>query len=206
MPVPPNERRPDHPLDSQFIDRWSPRAFSPAPVPRDVLNTLFEAARWAPSCFNEQPWLFLVATEKDDLVRFGDLLSTGNQVWATRAPVLAFLFARRVFSHTGRPNRTFMFDCGAAWMSLALQACKLGLFAHAMAGFKREELYGELGVSPDDYEAICAIAIGSYGDVALLPPDVAAREKPNDRRPISSFVVYGRMGQDAGTEAADSAS
>lgn len=198
MTIPVNERRAEHPIDEQFLDRWSPRAFSPTPLPTEVLDSLFEAARWAPSCFNEQPWLFLIATEKDDLVRFGSLLSAGNQVWATRAPVLAFLFAKRAFSHNGKPNRTFMFDCGAAWMSLALQARKLGLFAHGMAGFRREEVYGELGVSQDDYEVICAIAIGSYGDPALLPPDVAAKEKPNDRTPMSSFVFYGRMDTPAG--------
>ncbi|MCU0612991.1 MAG: nitroreductase family protein [Candidatus Eisenbacteria bacterium] len=193
-----NERRADRPVDAQFLDRWSPRAFSPAPVPQDVLDSLFEAARWAPSCFNEQPWLFLCARERPDLDQFRGLLLDSNRVWADRAPVLAYLFARKTFERNGKPNRWAMFDCGAAWMSLALQARRLGLYAHAMAGFRREDTYEELGVPAADYEVICAIAIGSYGDPAVLPPDVAAREKPNDRKPISSFVIYGRMDKPAG--------
>jgi len=193
MATPPNDRHPDHPIDDQFLDRWSPRAFSPTPVSADVLDSLFEAARWAPSCFNEQPWLFLCATEEPDLDRFRRLLRDSNRVWADRAPVLVYLFARKTFSRNGKPNRTATFDCGAAWMSIALQARKLGLYAHAMAGFRRDDTYGELGVPAADYEVICAIAIGYYGDPELLPPEVAAKEKPTDRRPSASFVTHGHM-------------
>lgn len=198
MNPPANERRANHPIDDRFLDRWSPRAFDTTPVSRDILDSLFEAARWAPSCFNEQPWLFLCAHEEPDLDLFRRLLRDSNRVWADRAPVLCYLFARMAFSRNGKPNRWEKFDCGAAWVSLALQARKLGLYAHAMAGFRRDDTYDELGVPAEDYEVICAIAIGYYGDPALLPPDVAAKEKPNDRKPMSSFVVYGRMNKPAG--------
>lgn len=184
-------RLPDHAVDPQFPDRWSPRAFSPEPVSRATLDSLFEAARWAPSCYNEQPWLFLCAHEQPALDLFRRILLDGNRIWADRAPVLCYLFARRAFSRNDKPNRWAAFDCGAAWMSLALQARKRGLHAHAMAGFRREEAHTELGVSPAEYDVMCAIAIGRYGDPSALPAEVAAREKPTDRRPIGSFVVWG---------------
>lgn len=189
MSVEGSARVPQWPVDPQFVDRWSPRALDPSPLPRHTLMSLLEAARWAPSCFNEQPWLFVAADQEPWLSTLKGLLSDANRRWAQQAPVLLVLFAKKTFSHSGKTNRWAWFDCGAAWMSLALQARKLGLFAHAMAGFDRERAYEATGVSRDEYEAICAIAVGRYGDPALLPPDVAAREHPTPRDPLDEHVV-----------------
>jgi nitroreductase len=136
-----NPRVPEARVDPLFIDRWSPRAFSPEPIPSETLASLFEAARWAPSCYGEQPWLFLYAARPHDLELFRSLLVDGNRVWADRAPALAFAFARLKFSRNGKPNRWAQFDTGAAWMSLALQARTLGLYTHGMGGIHAERVH-----------------------------------------------------------------
>jgi len=105
-----------------FLDRWSPRALSPEPISEHHLAALFEAARWAPSCYNEQPWLFLYATSMEDRQRFASALVEKNRAWASRAPLLVFLATRRHFASNGKPNRHAGFDAGAAWMALAIQA------------------------------------------------------------------------------------
>lgn len=186
-----NPRIPDTEVDSQFLDRWSPRAFDPTPLTREQVASLFEAARWAPSCYNEQPWLFLYATSAADRARFGEALVAANQRWATRAPLLLFVLCRRRFAHNGQENRHAPFDAGAAWMALALQARKLGLHAHAMAGFSRQKAYDILDVSPDDYDIMAAVAVGRRGDSALLPDEVAAREHPNERKPPAEVAREG---------------
>ncbi|MGA7613881.1 MAG: nitroreductase family protein, partial [Thermoanaerobaculia bacterium] len=114
-------RKSDLPVHPMFVDRWSRRAFSPEPIDRATLSTLFEAARWSPSSMNEQPWFFLFATAEEDLERFRSVLVPGNRTWADHAPVLVIAYARKNFSND-RPNRWAGFDTGAAWMSLALQA------------------------------------------------------------------------------------
>src|SRR5208283_3204990 len=138
-------------VDPQFIERWSPRAFSSKPVSEKVLASLFEAARWAPSSSNEQPWLFLYANTEEDLQIFRPLLVDANRVWADKVPVLAFAIARRTFAKNGNPNRCAVFDTGAAWMSLALQAHKLGLYTHGMGGIHVDKVYEVLGVPKDQY-------------------------------------------------------
>jgi nitroreductase len=175
-------------IDSQFLDRWSPRSFDPTPLTADQLSTLFEAARWAPSCYNEQPWLFLYAVTPEDRTRFGEALLPANQVWAPRAPLLLFILCRRTFRHNNRENRYAPFDAGAAWMALALQARKLGLHAHAMAGFSRQKAYEILGVPAEEYDIMAAVAVGRRGDAELLPADVAARERPNERKPLTEVA------------------
>jgi nitroreductase len=179
-------------VDRLFLDRWSPRAFDPAPIPEETLASLFEAARWAPSCFNEQPWLFVYARSETDRARLLALLSEKNRTWARRAPVLAIVFAHRRFAKSQKPNRWSAFDAGAAWMSLALQARLLGLDTHAMGGFDDERSYEALGVPRDDYQAMAAIAIGRRGPAGDLPEDLAARETPSPRKPLSEVAREGR--------------
>ena len=183
-----NPRTPETEVDSMFIDRWSPRAFLPDPIPEHQIKTLFEAARWAPSCFNEQPWLFLYATEPEKRKKFVSLLVDKNQRWAERAPLLMFVIARRGFANGGAENRHAKFDAGAAWMSLALQARKLGLYAHAMAGFQLEKSYEVLGLPEEDYEVIAAIAVGRLGDSASLPDDLLKMEVPKNRKPLAEVA------------------
>ncbi len=184
-----NNRRPEYPVDPLFVHRWSPRAFDPTAISDHILKPLFEAARWSPSCYNEQPWLFMYATDKEHLSKFRSVLSEFNQNWTQKAPVLAFIMARRNFERDDTPNDWAVFDCGAAWMALALQARQLGLYAHAMAGFDQEKAYGILGINRDEYRIISAIAIGTYGDAKLLPEDMRTSEQPNDRKPLEKIAI-----------------
>jgi len=187
-----NPRIPTVDIDSQFLDRWSPRAFDPTPLSDEQLAALFEAARWAPSCYNDQPWLFLYAVTAEDRARFAEALLPANQLWTARAPLLLFVLCRRRFAHNSQENRHAPFDAGAAWLSLALQARKLGLHAHAMAGFSRQKAYEILGVPTEDYDIMAAVAVGRRGAAELLPADVAAREKPSERKPLAEVAKEGK--------------
>lgn len=189
-----SSRTPDADVHPMFLDRWSPRAIGPGPLTDAQLAALFEAMRWAPSCFNEQPWLVVYATDpgSPDHQRLTGVLVEANQIWAGRAALLMILFARRRFSHNGNPNRHAGFDCGAAWMSLALEARALGLYAHAMAGFDPARACTDLGVPADDFETMAAIAVGPPGDPADLPEKLRAREAPSPRKPAASFLHRGR--------------
>ena len=186
----PNTRNPECEVDSMFTDRWSPRAFLPDPIPEHQIKSLFEAARWAPSCFNEQPWLFVYATEPEAREKLVSALVPKNQRWAGKCPLLMFVLARKKFQQGGRDNRHAPFDAGAAWMSLALQARRLGLYAHGMAGFNLEKAYQVLGVSQDEYHVMAAIAVGRKDEAAdRLPDDLRAMESPNTRKPPSEVAT-----------------
>ncbi len=186
---PANERVAEVEVDSMFTDRWSPRAFLSDPLPEHQVSSLFEAARWAPSCFNEQPWLFVYATEAEQRRNLASVLVEKNQRWAARCPLLMFVLARRQFKEGGRENRHAPFDAGSAWMSLALQARRLGLYAHAMAGFSVKKAYEVLGVSEEEYLIMAAIAVGRKGDADQLPEDLRAIESPNDRKPLAAVAT-----------------
>jgi len=188
-----NPRNPEVDIDSMFIDRWSPRAFDPTPLSENQIASLFEAARWSPSCYNEQPWLFLYAASDEDRQRFLPALVEGNQSWARNAPLLIFLLCKKYFTATGKENRHAPFDAGAAWMALALQARKLGLHAHAMAGFSREKAYAILGVPAEEYDIMAAIAVGRRAAPDILPEAVASKEHPNERRPFADVMREGRF-------------
>ena len=189
----PNPRKPEAPIDPMFPDRWSPRSFLTDSIPENELCSLFEAARWAPSCYNEQPWLFIYATSRDDREKFISALVEQNRVWAGSAPVLAFIISRKHFSQSGRLNRHANFDTGAAWLSLALQARKTGLYTHAMAGFNREKAYEILDISEDTYDIIAAVAIGKKGDISALPGHLAEQEWPNTRKPLSKIAFKSKL-------------
>ena len=176
-------------VDGQFVNRWSGRAFSSEPIPQPVIHSLFEAARWAPSCFNEQPWLFVYAAAEADLVRMRPVLLARNRIWADHAPLLVIALARTTFAKNGKPNRHAAFDAGAAWMSLALQAHALGLMTHAMGGFDEAAVYTLCGISPQRYTALAVIAVGKPGDAGNLPPDFAAMEQPNGRKNAARVAV-----------------
>ncbi|ALC18185.1 nitroreductase [Desulfuromonas soudanensis] len=191
-----NSRTPEVDIDPMFTDRWSPRSFAPEPLSEEELQSLFEAARWAPSCYNEQPWLFVYAVSEGDRQRFATALVEQNRLWASRAPVLLFVVARLAFARNGKANRHAIFDAGAAWMSLALQARKRGLYAHAMAGFSVERAHEVLAVPRQGYEIMAAVALGRRDDPALLPATVAAIEAPNSRRPLVDVAFAGRFPAD----------
>ncbi len=187
----PNLRHPEYDVDAVFTDRWSPRAFEPAPLDDAQVATLFEAARWAPSCFNEQPWLFRYALSEADRGRFLTALVEKNRAWARHAPMLIFILARKQFALTGKPNRHAPFDAGAAWMSLALQARRLGLHAHAMAGFSVVKALEVLGVDGEEFDVMAAVAVGRRADPGNLPEDLAEGERPNHRKPHAEVAQEG---------------
>jgi len=168
--------------------RWSPRAISPEPVPVDEIRAVIDAARQAPSCFNEQPWRFMVAREPEELALFRDLLTEKNRRWAGKAPVLLLVLAAKSFSANGKPNRWHQFDTGTAWGFLALEAVRRGLVSHAMAGFDRVRAV-ELLQIPDSYEPMAMVALGRYGDPAQLDPDFQETEHPADRRPLEEIML-----------------
>ncbi len=191
-------RRAEAEVHPAFLSRWSPRSFAPDPVAPEDLRSLFEAARWAPSSNNTQPWLFLYAQGPEGRARFLEGLHPRNRAWASRAPVLAYLLARtHLPGPPGSgpvPNPFARFDAGAAWMALALQAHFLGLSTHAIGGLRRPEVYSVLGVSPQDYDVIVGIAIGRSGEPTALPGELAAREHPSARKPLSAILHEGALG------------
>lgn len=187
---------PQYPIHDLLARRWSPRAFSNRPVEPDVLRSLWEAARWAPSSANEQPWSFLVAT-KDDPQEFGrmvECLVEGNRVWAKQAPVLMISVAARR-DRNNDPNPHAWHDVGQAVADLTVQATALGLFVHQMAGILPDTIR-ELYQIPDSHEPVTAIALGYPGAPEQLPDKLRQRElAPRTRKPIGDFVFAGRWGQ-----------
>jgi nitroreductase len=188
-------RQPAHPVDPLFLARWSPRAFDASAMPEHDLMTMFEAARWAPSAFNSQPWRFLYARRDDpDWPLFLSLLIPWNQGWAHSASVLVYVlsdmlpFAAK--DGAPAPSHTHSFDAGAAWACLALQATKLGYHAHGMSGIELDRARVELRV-PERFGIEAAVAIGRIGDPATLPEKLRAREAPSDRRPLNEIVFHG---------------
>jgi len=188
-----------HPVHELIRERWSPRAFSEEEVSPEILQSLFEAARWAPSSNNEQPWAFLVGT-KGDGDTFARILATlvePNQIWAKHAPVLAIAVSELAFAKNAQPNRNAFYDTGAAVSQLTLEATSRGLFVHQMAGFDRQKA-AETFAIPNGWEPIAALAIGYAGDSQALPNALRERElAPRMRKPLHEFVVSGRWGQAA---------
>jgi nitroreductase len=179
-----------HAIDAIFIDRWSPRAMSGAPISHDEMLLLFEAARWAPSSGNYQPWRMLYALrDTPHWPLFLGLLVEGNRLWAQRGGALVLFLSKKTFDD-GRPSVTHAFDTGAAWENFALQAWERNLVAHGMQGFDYDRARSELKI-PQDFQVNAMAVVGKPGDTQLLPESVRARERPNDRRPVSQSVREG---------------
>jgi len=198
MPITHNGRTADYDIDPIFLARWSPRAFTGEAMPDALLMRLFEAARWAPSASNIQPWRFVYAHRAtpawDPLF---DALMDMNQAWVAQASVLAYVLSDRFRRRPDREpteNRSHSFDAGAAWAFLALQAHHLGWAAHGMGGFHVDKAYAALGAAEADYRIEAAIAIGRPTDAGVLPESYRAREVPSGREPAAGFVFEGRLG------------
>lgn len=187
-------RKPDFEISTQFIDRWSPRSFLEKEIPEDILFSVFEAARWAPSASNVQPWRFVVARTKEDLENFHSFIVPGNLTWAKFAPALAVIISE---TKTERgENAWHAFDAGTVWSHLALEAANKGLITHAMGGFDKEKARQVLNV-PADYSIHAVIAIGYQGEKNTLPENLQEREKPSGRRPLKESLFEGTFGKDA---------
>ena len=190
-------RKPDHDIHTLFTDRWSPRAYTGEAMPDADLQKMLEAARWAPSAYNLQPWRFVYAHRDtaswqpifDNLIEF-------NRGWAQRAAALVVLVSARAAVRPGAteatPNASHSFDTGAAWASLAFQATLLGWSAHGMAGFDGDGLRSALSI-PEGYAIEAVIAIGKQGDKGVLPEGLQAREMPSGRLPLAQLASEGKF-------------
>ena len=181
----------DYPINDLIKQRWSPRAFSDEPVEDETLRSLFEAARWAPSCYNDQPWSFIVGQKDDPSGVYDELfdcLVDANQVWADQAPVLALSVARTHFDFNGKPNAHARHDVGLAVENLIIEAMDRGLYVHQMAGFVEAKARTKFSI-PEDHEPVAGLAIGYPGDPDNLPEEKREDEvSPRERDPLNEFV------------------
>jgi nitroreductase len=192
-----NLRTAEHPIDRQFLNRWSPRAFTRDAIPEATLLTILEAARWAPSSYNSQPWRFAYARrDTEHWERFVGFLNEFNQGWARHASAIVIVLSKSTFTPPGAasevPAPTHSFDAGAAWGYLALQASLAGWNAHGLAGIERDRIRRELAI-PDGYSIEVGIAIGRPGDRASLPEALQAREVQSQRHPLATIAAEGRF-------------
>jgi len=178
-------------INPLILSRWSPRSMTGEELGDDDIMSLFEAARWAPSSFNNQPWRFIYAkrnTEHWD--RLFNLLVDVNKTWAKNAALLAVVISRKNFEFNEKPARTHQFDTGSAWENLALEASSRGIVAHGMQGFDYEKAKTELRI-PADFEVMAMIAIGKRGSKENLPTELQDKEKPNDRKALKDIIMEG---------------
>lgn len=183
-------RTPEHDISPLFIHRWSPRAIG-RDMEEEELKALFEAARWAPSSYNNQSWRFIYATYQDEQYqKFTDLLNEFNKKWAEPGYALIVIASKKTFDHNGEKSRTHSFDTGAAWQNLALEAARKGLVAHGMQGFDYKKAREKLDV-PEEFEIEAMIAIGSKEDSSKIPQDM--RVKPNERKEMDKIISKGKF-------------
>jgi nitroreductase len=188
-------RRPEHDIEGFFPDRWSPRAMTGEEIGREELMRMFEAARWAMSSMNNQPWRFLYALRNTPAwdVFFG-FLTANNQSWCRNAAALIVVVSKTTFDFNGKPSRTHSYDTGAAWYSFALQGTRMGLVVHGMQGFNYDRAREELGV-PDGYQVEAMAAVGIPGDPDDLPQALQQREQPSQRKRVEEFAFEGGFGK-----------
>ncbi len=184
-------RKPEYEVDQLFVDRWSPRAMSGEELSDHELLSLFEAARWAPSSFNNQPWRFLYARRNTPhWPVFFDLLVPGNQTWAQHAAVLILIVSKTTMDRNGQPSPTHTFDTGAAWQNLALQGWLKGFVVHGMQGFDYDKAVQVLAI-PDGYQVEAIVAVGKPGQKGDLPTRLQEREIPSPRKNLLEIAWEG---------------
>jgi nitroreductase len=184
----------EFPVIDLIKNRWSPRAFSGDSVEEEKIMSLLEAARWAPSCFNEQPWNFIIFKKEnnDEFNKIIEVLSPRNKLWAKDAPLIMLSVAKTNFEGNGKTNRHALHDVGAAVTNLTLQATSMGIYVHQMAGFDSEKAKQLFNI-PEGYEPVSAIAIGYYGSIEELPDEFKkAESSKRSRKPVSDFVFKGK--------------
>jgi len=186
-----DKRHADHPVDLLFLDRWSPRAMTGEGIPEEELLVLFEAARWAPSSGNNQPWRILYARRESEYwPMFFELLVESNKVWARNAAALLLFISKTTFDYNGEPYPTHSYDTGAAWENLALQGFLKGYAVHGMQGFDYDRARTTLNI-PDGFRVEAMAAIGKPGEKENLPEKLQKRESPNERRSLAQTICEG---------------
>ena len=185
------ERNSAFKINSIILNRWSPRSMTGEELDNDTLMSLFEAARWAPSSFNNQPWRFIYAKRNTKYWdKIFDLLVESNKVWAKNAGILVVVISNKNFEYNGKFSITHQYDAGAAWENLALEATSRGLIAHGMQGFDYQKARDRLEI-PEDFDVMAMIAVGKKGPKENLPPNLQQKENPNDRKPLNEIIMEG---------------
>lgn len=184
----------DYPIHELFGRRWSPRSFSAREIETELVGSLMEAARWAPSSRNQQPWRFVLAERRDekDHARLVEVLMEGNQTWARNAPLLIIGVAKKTWDHNGEPNSYAWYDLGQSVAQMVAQATALGLHVHQMGGFFKDKAQEALEI-PEDHQPVVAIAVGYLDSPEKLPETLAKRELAERvRKPLSELVFRGK--------------
>lgn len=193
------QANPDHPIHEFLSARWSPYGFINEPIARETIRALFEAARWAPSSYNEQPWRYIVATQEqpEAFAKLLSCLAEPNQAWAKNAPILALGIVSYRFERNGKPNRAAVHDLGLAAANIGFEATARGLYVHHMTGIEPDKARQTYAI-PDDYEAYTALAVGHRADPDDIPENMAKRDTtPRARKPLGEFVFSERFGEAA---------
>ena len=186
-------RQSQYDINPLLLHRWSPRAMSGEEISDTELMRLFEAARWAPSSYNGQPWRFIYAKRNSEhWDKLFNLMINFNKSWAKNAAVLVVVISRKNFEHDEKPSVTHQFDAGAAWENLALQGETQGLVTHGMQGFDYEKARRDLSI-PAAFDVLAMVAIGKPAPKEILPTDVQQREQASDRKPLSEIVMEGQF-------------
>ena len=186
-------RKPGNEIDPLFVNRWSPRSMTGEKVDRNVLMSLFEAARWAPSSYNNQSWRFVYEVRDGDRwEEFVGLLGDFNRKWATGAGALVVICSKKTFDSNGEPSRTHSFDTGAAWENMALEGARRGLVVHGMEGFDYDAAREKLGV-PEEFDVEAMVAVGKRAPKEELPEDLQERKFPKGRKSLDEIVFQERM-------------
>lgn len=186
-------RHSEHDINPLLLHRWSPRAMSGEEISDTELMRLFEAARWAPSSYNGQPWRFIYAKRNSEYWdKLFDLMVDFNKSWAKNAAALVVIISRKNFEHDDTPSVTHQFDAGAAWENLALQGETQGLVTHGMQGFNYDKARRDLSI-PDTFDVMAMVAIGKPAPKEVLPAEVQQREQASDRKPLAEIIMEGKF-------------
>jgi nitroreductase len=184
-------RQSTYKINRLILNRWSSRSMTGGELDDDTIMSLFEAARWAPSSYNNQPWRFIYAKRNtENWNKLFNLLAEANKVWTKNAALLVVVVSRKNFEYNEKYSITHQYDAGAAWENLALEASSRGLVAHGMQGFDYEKARMNLEI-PDNFDVMSMIAIGKKGPKENLPLELQNKEFPNNRKPLNEIVMEG---------------
>lgn len=186
-----SNRVPHPQTDSMFVHRWSPRSFKKVEISENIRNAIFDAARWAPSSFGEQPWRIFTSSNNDEFDIFLDILVEENQTWAKNASLLGFMIAKNHFTQNKKENPWKLYDCGFAWASMVFQAQKFGLYSHGIAKYNTKKAYEILKVPKDTYTIVAGFAIGAIDIPENAPEEYKNREIPNSRKKLEDIYFPG---------------